>query len=495
MLRSFCNPGLVGRLSIAIAVGAPSVAHTQEPTRTPPPTTTLQTPGPPALGAADNPPGVSSAHSLRRSIVEPSGAAHPAKESASAISVTPLEASSANQVEALAIATKAQPRSDSSVGVTDIDMGSSGAPTSSSAPGTRGPEGREPVATGKETGTDSSWASQIQLSGFMALWLNAGRDFDTPLEPDSNVVRIRFARLMVKSPLSDHFGTKLQLGFDNRNPLFDVQGTWKRYSFLNVSAGQFRLPFGASLMQPASGPAMWDRPRYVYAMTKEGIRDVGVMLHSGKGGTVGGWLEYALAGFNGNGRALSGRPAERRPAADHLYVARLALNPGVAFLPTKGRLTIGASIARSVDPSLVNADGTPDESSSAFYLGSELTPFDQDRTTRLLGGELVFSAYDVWLHMEAMGLRSRPDSGQARSGIGYSIEAGYRFSAINTQLVARIETLDPDIDVSDNEVDETGVGLNCFVLPKLELSAYGIYSRYEAERTNAELRIKTIARF
>ena len=71
MLRSFCNPGLVGRLSIAIAVGAPSVAHTQEPTRTPPPTTTLQTPGPPALGAADNPPGVSSAHSLRRSIVEP----------------------------------------------------------------------------------------------------------------------------------------------------------------------------------------------------------------------------------------------------------------------------------------------------------------------------------------------------------------------------------------------------------------------------------------
>ena len=483
MLRALCDSGLVGRLSLALAVGVPGAAHAQQPTSPPPPkATTPEALRPPAAGAAETPSGISPARTLQQPIEQPSVAEAPEPGSPVENAGTPAEASSASQVEARSIANPAPGRSDSLVGTPASAMSSRKPPTSSS-----------PAET-KNT-ADNSWTDQIKLSGFMALWLNAGGDFETPMQPDSNVVRIRFARLMVKSTLAEHFGTQLQLGFDNSNPLFDFQGTWTRYSFLNVSAGQFRVPIGASLMQPASGPTMWDRPRYVYVMTKEGIRDVGVMLHSGKDGIAGGWLEYALGGFNGNGRALSGRPAERRPVAENLYVARLAVNPGVAFLPEDGRLTIGASVARSVDPGLVNVDGTPDQSSSAFYLGGALTPFEQERTTQLLGGDLVFSGYDVWLHMEVMGLRSEPNGGQARSAIGYSVEAGYKFSAIDTQLVARFETLDPDTDVSDNEVDQAGVGLNCFVLPKLELSAYGIYSRYEADRSNAELRLKTVARF
>lgn len=326
-----------------------------------------------------------------------------------------------------------------------------------------------------------SWTDFVRVRGFAVLWLNPIQDPTVPPLSDrpGAAFHFRFARLAVQARPSPEVGVKVLLGFDHTNVFFDYQLAYTGNEWLHITAGQFRLPLGANIVTPAFRLRSYDRPRYVYVMSKQALRDLGLMVHSPPGGIFDGALEYALGMFNGEGRAHDGMSVGLRDFVDYLFVGRAVFNPGVWILPEGGRLALGASFAHSGDPQ-AGPDPVTARQNAVYHLAGRLTPYELDRDTWIAGGDLTFSAFGIWAQGEVMYMRSAARDGSVRvEGLAGSFEAGYLIEYLRTMAVARFEYLDASLDTAGRESMTFSVGARVRPAPHLMLGAYYLFVRYE----------------
>lgn len=297
-----------------------------------------------------------------------------------------------------------------------------------------------------------SWTDSLSIGGFGTTWFRVAEPPEEGRAPQA-AARIRFARLVFKAKPADSFATKVVLAFDNSNPLFNLEMTWSGISWANLTAGQFKIPFGAEVLTPAANMRLMDRPAYNAAMTKARYRDVGIKIGSGKKALAGGKVNYSLAVMNGSG---VGGPTGIAPTFRALLlVGRLTGDVGPVLFG-KGKLELGLSGAFTRDPAQADA------AAAKNYLGTSLTPFEMLRQTRLLGADLTASVFNVWLRAEVMHLVS---TGQRSpepeiTALGWNVDLGYTIGSLGLQPIVRVEQFDRNLDEEHDEKTEITFGFN-----------------------------------
>jgi Phosphate-selective porin O and P len=174
---------------------------------------------------------------------------------------------------------------------------------------------------------------------------------------------------------------------------------WIMYRFapwLNITVGQFNVPFSMSNRTADAYNAWMERPLPVRAFAVPSSKDIGVMLS----GDVGdGLLLYELGAFGGDGR--------NRPSVDSNvdFIGRLSLHPFAHGESTFARnVQVGVSGRHGDrDPSSVGYDYTPITTAQGFVLWKPTRTDDQGRQVHVLnsgaqnaiGGELRLRGTNV----------------------------------------------------------------------------------------------------
>lgn len=318
-----------------------------------------------------------------------------------------------------------------------------------------------------------------RLSGFAIPWLRYG---EAPAEGrDPRLAfRLRYARLAIKSDLAKDVSTTIAIALDDsKNPFFNLELTWKPHDAANVTVGQFRMPFGELVTNGVTNLVMIDRPDYMGALTKKRYRDIGVMLHTGKQGLYNGLVNYWFAVLNGNGIGAvgSGKTSDEGSYRDLLYVGRVMLNPGKAFVGKAFDVRIGASVARTLSPALLDTDLAVRKDKAKEFLGTTYTPYDKRRETQLLGAEFLVKARGLFAQGEWWQLKSEPLHGATadtkKELRGWHADLGYTIAPIKTQLVFRRESFDKNPDASKDETTSSSIGFNYLVSDSVWLSLFG----------------------
>lgn len=316
----------------------------------------------------------------------------------------------------------------------------------------------------------------VEIHGYAALWLTLGTDAAAP-QHATDTFRLRWAVVRLDAHPHPDVHVLVRLGFMVENPLLDLTVSWTALPFLNVTFGQFRLPFGAAATTLAPQLNMLDRPGYAYAMTKASFRDIGLMVGTGEEGLAGGVVHYRLAVTAGNGRLLIGDPTLIRDARDLLWVGRVLLDAGPLIAP-RTRLALGGTLAWTRDAAIDGADPVLARASAANQLGRVWTPFDRERETLLGGADLTFTHAGFFAQAEWMWLESRATDGSAlrRSSAG-SLELAYTLpfevEGVTFQPALRGELVDPDLDRDADAYAIGSLGLNVMPFPFLRFSAFG----------------------
>ncbi len=316
----------------------------------------------------------------------------------------------------------------------------------------------------------------IEIHGYAALWVNLATDEAAP-QHATETFRLRWAVLRFDAHPHPDLHVLARLGFMVDNPLLDFSVSWTGLPFLNVTLGQFRMPFGAAATTLAPQLRMMDRPSFVYAMTKASFRDIGVMLHSGEEGIAGGVIHYRLVAAAGTGRLLVGDPTVLRDARDLLWMARVILDAGPLIAP-RTRLALGGTFAFTRDPAITDTDPGARAAAAANVLGRTWTPIDRERDTLLGGVDLTFSHAGFLAQAEGLVLDSRATDGSAsRRAGGLSLELSYELpfeiEGVTFRPAIRGELVDPDFDVERDAFAIFAGGLDVFPMSFLRVSVFG----------------------
>lgn len=329
----------------------------------------------------------------------------------------------------------------------------------------------------------------LEIHGFTALWFAPMTNEEAP-QRTAETFRLRWAVLRFDAHPTRNLHVVTRLGLMLDNPLLDASVSWTKLQALNVTFGQFRMPLGAAGTTLAPQLVMNDRPTYVYAMTKASFRDVGVMVGSGDGGLLGGFLHYRLAVASGNGRVAVGDPMRAENARDLLWIGRVILDAGPRIAPGT-RLALGGTVAYTRDPALDVSDAASARATAANLLGRAWAPLGEERDTLLTGADLTFSNTQMWAQAEWMRLSSAPtDGGPARISSGSSLELGYKLpwtlDGAAFQVAARGEMVDPNTDVEDDGYTIVSGGLNVLPTPYMRVSAFGQATFFKDAATGDE---------
>ncbi|MDP1822316.1 MAG: porin [Archangium sp.] len=317
------------------------------------------------------------------------------------------------------------------------------------------------------------WLTRFKVWGWANVYAFPYFERNYP-DPNKNLFRIRFARLVVDFSPHDDFTARLHLAGEQASSalFFDYFVTWKRFDFANVTVGQQKIMLGASISQPGFELTMLDRPKFVTQFTKQNFRDIGLTVHTGRGPTPR-VFEYSVGLYNGTGRVPFAANVPNRGDSDLLLAARAVVNPAPLFLGKQARLALGVTGA-------VESTGvSPDATTARNNLGMALVPWATARTTYLLGADLNVSGLGgLWLLGEVMFVQSeaRP-AGTSRRMLGWYVELGYTLPVFDglLQPVARFEWADPDTSSVANEEVVGSAGLNVRPFTWLLVSAF--YSR------------------
>lgn len=329
----------------------------------------------------------------------------------------------------------------------------------------------------------------LEIHGFTSFLATPLTNEDAPARA-TETFRLRWAVLRVDAHPAPDVHVVTRLGLMLTMPLLDASISWTRLRWLNVTAGQFRMPLGASATTLSPQLVFADRPSYVYAMTKASFRDLGVMLGSGDGGLLDGVLHYRLAVASGNGRVGVGEPMRAENAADLLWTGRLIVDLGRTLGDGK-RLALGATAAYTRDPALdAAADAAGARATAVNLLGRTWTPIGHMRDTWLVGSDVTVAVGRLWAQAEWMWLRSKPRDGAAeRTAIGGSVEAAYTLpwtaGDVAFQLAARGERVDPDLDVDGDVYAVWTGGFNVLPVPFVRVSVFGQGTVFDDPETGA----------
>jgi hypothetical protein len=317
----------------------------------------------------------------------------------------------------------------------------------------------------------AEWLGRLKIWG----WANVyAFPYYEPKYPDANknLFRVRFARLVLDFTPHQDVAVRLHLAGEQASSalFFDYFVTWKHFRFANVTVGQHKIALGASVMQSGFDLVMLERPKFITQWTKQNFRDIGVTIHSARGGSTKSVFEYSLGLYNGTGRVPFANNAPNRSNGDVLGAARLVFNPAPLFLGQK------ASLALGVTGAVESTDVSPDATTARNNLGMAAIPWNTARTTALLGADLNVSGIGgLWLQTEIMWLNSlaRPE-GSSRRMLGWYLEVGYTLPVLEglLQPVARFEWADPDLSAVDNEEVIGSAGVNVRPTPWLLASIF-----------------------
>ncbi|MEK7705601.1 MAG: porin [Myxococcota bacterium] len=328
-----------------------------------------------------------------------------------------------------------------------------------------------------------------KISGFAVPWLRLG---EAPADnKDARAAfRLRYARVNIDSNLAKDIAAKVVVSLeDPKNPLFDMQLAWKKYDAANIIVGQFRPAFGELVPSPSADLVMMDRPDYMSKMDKKRLRDMGIVLGTGKAGLYNGLVNYWVGVMNGNGVANVGSNDIDKEGSyrDLLYVGRVMLNPGKAFAGKKFDVRIGASAMRTTSPALEGKDEAAVQDLAKDFLGTTYTfkatqvnPTKWTaprRQTQLTGAEFMFKAYGLYLQSEYWMLHSEPRHGATdankKDAVAWHADIAYTIAPVNTQIAYRLESFDPNPDAEDDEIVSSSIGVNYFVNDNIALSLFG----------------------
>lgn len=182
----------------------------------------------------------------------------------------------------------------------------------------------------------------IQVQGAFYAGEQVARQFGDAM--DTEGFRVRRARLSFSGDLLPNFGYYLAVdlkdaigaaaGGDVGNEVLDATITWRRYAWLQISAGVDRVPFSTFTMISSSRLELAERPLSVDLLAPN--RRVGVSV-SGKLAQ----LRYALGLYNGSNGVTSGnRLAGMATAA---RVGFLLFDRQPEFVPRRFQLYMGAA--------------------------------------------------------------------------------------------------------------------------------------------------------
>jgi len=239
-------------------------------------------------------------------------------------------------------------------------------------------------------------------------------------------------------------------GLEESPALLDYFVDYTPLREFGVRVGQFKTPIGISYAFSAREMQFAERP-YVDCVFRLG-RDTGVNIH---GAFWQGFLSYDLGIYNGEGMNRN------NPGMDHLYIARLMVQPlgaypfnesDVDFSP-RPLMLAAASVAFNHDlekHTLQELNGRIEELGTSDVL--------------TCNAFLGIKYQGASLHAEYYGRRIDPhEAGPAESAQGFYVQAGYFVWSDRLEAAGRYEYFDPDTDAGGDLRQEYGAGLGWFI--------------------------------
>jgi phosphate-selective porin len=300
-----------------------------------------------------------------------------------------------------------------------------------------------------------SAARQIHLSGYTQIRYQA---LDEQAKNDG--FDLRRARVDIKGNVNSFFSYRLQTDLTDNPRILDAYAEIKINDYLNITLGQFTVPFSLESLSSMSKYEVIDFSLVVDALTGRGKdvignqigRDIGVQLGGSllKSGDIS-LLEYRVGLFNGTGINISDTANEAKDV-----VARLIANP------VKG-LSVGISYyngwGKAIEP-------------AADFMG-------RSQTRNRMGAEASFTS-KRWSFKGEYILGK--DGTTDRSG--WYAMAGYYAIPQKLELVGKYDTYDPDLDTVDNISTRIAAGLNYNFNNWSRIQAFYTFRNEEGESSN-----------
>jgi phosphate-selective porin OprO and OprP len=272
-------------------------------------------------------------------------------------------------------------------------------------------------------------ARQVQITGYNQI------RYQTLFEKGKkDGFDIRRARLDIKGAVTPYFAFRLQTEFVDKPKIIDASADIRLADFFTITAGQFKIPLSMENLTSSNKLEMIDRSQVVEALVARGKdvignqngRDIGVQISGSflkiKGQNI---AEYRFGVFNGSGINVADTANEAKDLAGRLLLT-----------PLKG-LSFGASYYNGWDKAI-----KPDVNGKS-------------QVRNRFGVELGYVTSRISLRGEYI---KGKDGKTGRAG--WYVQTGYFVIPQKLQVLAKYDTYDPNISLSNNVAVNYVVGAN-----------------------------------
>lgn len=337
------------------------------------------------------------------------------------------------------------------------------------------------------------WTDKVRFGGLMNLWASTRQGGALP-EPRTLPFGVRTARLSASADPHEWVRIGLQLGLEApTNPLLDATVELRPPSVpVRVTAGQFRIPVGATTITPYGALVFWDRPLHVGRYLKLAIRDIGLKVHAPNDFPI----RYQFGVFNGTGILGAGGGPLAPVPRNLLYTGRVTVD-AAHWLDALDRFEFGASYATSRHETGFGPANT--------LLGTNLGFVNGDHRVHVFSTDLSIAVHGAWFQFESWYLRAKNDEDaffpEEAESLAFSMEFAYRFGEPDfyVQPAVRYEFFQPSRPegMSDFQTDHLfTVGVNVRVVEPLLFGAYYIwYDPQGMDNTVHQVRFRLQAGF
>jgi len=273
--------------------------------------------------------------------------------------------------------------------------------------------------------------AKLAFGGFVQFQGEAGE------APDSRFVNrdrflIRRARIGVKGTFAEGFDFVLQSDWGNnslaetaayRAQLTDAFVTWTKFSYANITVGQFKVPYGYEQLLADTKTLFVERslPNDLLSIP----RQAGLMV---AGSFLDKMVGYATAITNGNGTNNGGNDNEQ-----FQYIGRVY---GTAFNGHGVKVTLGAN----------------------GFMAYDTGTFTGHRTGRAIDAQVSYAGAEI--DAELLRTHFDRDVGTDYNAQGWSVLGSYFILPGKLQGVLRYETYDPSFATFGDKTTLRTIGLN-----------------------------------
>jgi phosphate-selective porin OprO and OprP len=265
-------------------------------------------------------------------------------------------------------------------------------------------------------------------------------------------------------------------GASTTEPLEDFILTWDASGdqTFQIAVGQFKVPLGRQELTSSNRLQFVERDLLSGEFTRG--RDIGVQL---QGLLAKGRLEYRAGIFNGNPASRLGNDNDK-----YQYNARVTWQPW-------GDVRYSESDFESEDKPLLAVAAQFEKND--LHGVTNATDFD----TTILGGDVALKYRGLSIFAEYFGRERKPETGASFDSNGFHAQAGYFLKRNVVEVAVRHARFDPSSIIPDNDVSETGAGVNYYLnRHNLKIQAdFRTLKDEGRERNSKELRVQTQVRF